>query len=286
VIQSILRLRLPITIFSLLLFSCSGLRYYQPGKLNGLEHINRMRANFDSISQIEISYNAQLVSRKLGQVPFKIELDWNEDDFSLMLKTPFGGELATLSCQPDVPLTEQKLDAEAGNRLNRNIARAIKRVKDPTLRNLLGQGLDALKGKDEKLDGGFSINLADERLAPLLTMIDMGRFSDFIHNSPCKREHISRWFWGALVPGENSIFHFESTDGTPLSSFVSGDTTWVIDNKSGFCQEMQIGKFSIQALDFHRVKKCWLPKRIRIVERDSARQLTLNRRRLKVETID
>jgi hypothetical protein len=271
------------TLSVLALLSCSGTRFYKPGKLSAEEHIVRMKANFAGFSEIGLSYNAQLESRETGQIPFKIDLLWSEDDFVLDLKTPFGGELAQIRCKPKGAQVGEIIGVEAGDRLGKNLSKALKRVKDPTLRNLLDRGLEALKGKDKKLEGGFDVELSDPRLAPIMSLIDMGRFSDFIHNSPCNRDVIGRWFWGALIPGSDADFNYDPHNGNPESSFSSGDTVWVIDELSGFCKEMRTPGFVIQNSDFEKKKKSWLPRKIRIVETDSSRQLILNRRRLQLE---
>jgi len=243
----------------------------------------RMLDNFTRFSRIELAYSAQLESRETGQIPFKLELIWSTDDFNLLLKTPFGGDLAEIRCKPEGASSNQLLGIEAGNRLGSNISRALKRVKDPTLRSLLDRGLSALKGTNDKLDGGFAIELSDDRLIPLMSLIDMGRFSEFLHESPCCRNVIGGWFWGALIPGKDAVFKYENGIDDPVSSFASGDTIWVIDNVSGICKEMRTPGLIVKALDIEKKKKCWLPRKIKIIETDSARQLILNRRRLNLE---
>ncbi len=253
---------------------------WRPGETPDAEELRRrMTANFSGIRRIELSWRAQWESPRTGPLPFRLDLDWSMEGARLWIRTPFGGELAELSCSSVAGEDPggAGLGFEAGSSLGRILARAAAGIKEPALRGLAERGLESLLEGDR--DRGFEIRLADERMAGLLGLLEAGILSDLVRGEVCSRSRLGPWLWGELLPGREARIRTTGSNHTGELQFFHGDTTWVVDPHSGLCREMRLPGLvlSLQGLEGSR-----LPRGIRITRAEDRQQLVLERRRMKL----
>lgn len=228
-----------------------------------------VEANWAPVERIEVQWTALLEAPGVGVAPFRMDVDWSADGVRLELKTPFGGDLATLSCRPG-----ESVGAQGGSKLKKNVERALGRVGDGRLRGLLEAGAEALfKGDDRP---GFRLELKDPALAPLLAALEPQIPGGWLEKGRCDREALAPWLWGEWRPAAGAEWRPAGLD------WALGDSVWTVDSRRGLPEAVRVDGLEIALADWTKQKKVWLPGRMEIVDRDARRRLVLERRGLRI----
>lgn len=248
----------------LLGFGCAGKRFQLDQASEALIR-ERMQKNFAAFESLEISWRANLESRRLGQIPFRMDLDWSSDSILVVIRSPFGGELARLRGRPG------GFAAASGDRLPSWLRRAARSIDSPAINNLLESGLESLFGNDS---GPYKLELSDPALAPLLNLAAPQLPGDWLEEGLLAREDVGPWLWGAWQPPADARWDPDSL------SFNRGGDQWRLDPQTGFCSHVAHDGWIIELSDFRRRKGCWLPAHIVFLREDRSEKLVLARRSL------
>jgi hypothetical protein len=241
----------------------------RPERLDGASLLEHIDANFRPIERIEVQWSVLLEAPGLSPTPFRMDVDWSAEGAQLVLRTPFGGELATLSCDAD-----GGLDARGGSRLQRTLERALQDAGEGSLAAWLQAGAAALFSHSER--PGFRIEVRDERLAPLLALIEPQIPGGWLQAGRCDRAALGPWLWGEWRPSAGASWN------PAALSLSAGDSLWTVDARRGLVEEARLGGLELRAGDWTRQRKVWLPARIEVLDREARRRLVLERRGLRL----
>ncbi len=250
----------------LLLASCAGRRFHVEEASEEQLRL-RMAENFGAFSRIELSWRASISSRKLGQVPCRIDLDWTEDSLLLVIRSPFGGELARLRGRPE------GFAAATGTSLPGWLERAARAIDNPAVNGLLDRGLEALKDRGSEV---FQVELADPMLAPILDLAGPELPGDWLRRGLLSREELGPWLWGAVEP--DPLAHWQPDS----LCFIQGDSRWQLE-EHGFVAQATLNDWQIDLQDYRRRQNCWLPEKLIYTRADGEYRMVLQQRSLKLE---
>ncbi|MCA9782728.1 MAG: hypothetical protein KDC10_10810 [Calditrichaeota bacterium] len=107
--------------------------------------------------------------------------------------------------------------------------------------------------------GGEGLVLSDERLQPMLTLLDSSLLGDLFSGELERRGYLGMLLWGELQPGAEARF-----DPGPPARFASGDTTWRVDPLTGLCDRMELPGLSLELDRIHRRNGRWRPRILRV----------------------
>lgn len=224
-----------------------------------------MLANFAPLERLEVEWTALLEAPGVGAAPFRMDVDWSADGVVMVLKTPFGGELATLRASAD-----GELGGRGGSRLKKNVDRALEKVEDGRLRGWLESGARALFRYGDR--PGFRMTLKDEALAPLLAMIEPQIPGGWLQAGRSDRKALGPWLWGEWLPPAEAAWRPADLE------WASGDSLWHVDERRGLVDRAVLDGLEVGLSDWSRQQRVWLPGRIEILDRGAKRRLILERR--------
>jgi outer membrane biogenesis lipoprotein LolB len=250
----------------MLLASCGGRRFHVEDVSEEQLRL-RMAENFNSFSRIEVSWRAVISSRKLGQVPCRLDLDWSDDSLLLVIRSPFGGELARLRGRPE------GFAAATGKSLPGWLERAARAIDSPAVSNLLDRGIDALKDRGSEV---FQVELADPMLASILDLAGPELPGDWLRRGLLSRKELGPWLWGAVEPDPASRWQPDSL------CFIQGDRRWRLE-EHGFVTQATLDDWQIDLENYRRRQKCWLPEKLIYTRADGEYRMVLQQRSIKLE---